>query len=185
MPLEAPALKPAVMRSAPPCRHRAAFAGRPDRAKVAERSCAAEYRSGAAQVCTRATRTLTGWASRGPSTNPPFGQTGENSPGRDKLCLGGGPYAHGACHCCSQGRDAQRPKFAVGLRYEHSSDRVRSISLLPERKRQFAAPPLHPIRFDVRDLVSIAFGLIAVGRAWYEFRPLTDKERARLRQEGN
>ena len=34
-------------------------------------------------------------------------------------------------------------------------------------------------------LVSIAFGLIAVGRAWYEFRPLTDKERARLRQEGN
>jgi hypothetical protein len=34
-------------------------------------------------------------------------------------------------------------------------------------------------------LVSIAFGLIAVGRAWYEFRSLTDKERARLRQEGN
>src|ERR1700731_3132682 len=34
-------------------------------------------------------------------------------------------------------------------------------------------------------LVSIAFGLIAVGRAWYEFRPLTDKERARLRQEGS
>jgi hypothetical protein len=30
MPLEAPALKPAVMPSAPPCRHRAAFAGRPD-----------------------------------------------------------------------------------------------------------------------------------------------------------
>src|ERR1700731_307066 len=48
--------------------------------------------NGAAQVCTRATRTLTGWASRGPSTNPPFGQTGENSPGRDKLCLGGGPH---------------------------------------------------------------------------------------------
>ena len=34
-------------------------------------------------------------------------------------------------------------------------------------------------------VVSIAVGLIAVGRAWYEFRPLTDKERARLRQEGN
>ena len=34
-------------------------------------------------------------------------------------------------------------------------------------------------------LVSIAFGLIVVGRAWYEFRPLTDKERARLRQEGS
>jgi hypothetical protein len=36
-----------------------------------------------------------------PSTNPPFGQTGENSPSRDKLCLGGGPHADGACHCCS------------------------------------------------------------------------------------
>src|ERR1700730_9274682 len=57
--------------------------------------------SGAAQVCTRATRTLTGWASRGPSTNLPFRQTGENSPSRDKLCLGGGPHADGACHCCS------------------------------------------------------------------------------------
>jgi hypothetical protein len=34
-------------------------------------------------------------------------------------------------------------------------------------------------------IVSIAFGLIAVGRAWYAFRPLTDEERSRLRQEGN
>ena len=33
--------------------------------------------------------------------------------------------------------------------------------------------------------VSIAFGLIAVGRAWYDFRPRTDEERSRLRQEGN
>jgi hypothetical protein len=40
-------------------------------------------------------------ASRGSSTNPPFGQTGENSPSGDKLCLGGGPHADGACHCCS------------------------------------------------------------------------------------
>src|SRR5260370_42104784 len=55
----------------------------------------------------------------------------------------------------AQGRDAQRPKFAVGLRYEHSSDRVRSISLLPERKCQFAKPPLHPIRLEVRELLTI------------------------------
>jgi hypothetical protein len=36
-------------------------------------------------------------------------------------------------------------------------------------------------------VMSIAFGLVAVavGRAWYDFRPLTDEERARLRQEGN
>jgi hypothetical protein len=42
----------------------------------------------------------------------------------------------------SHGRNAQRPELAVGLRDEHSSDRVRSVSLLPERKRQFAKPSL-------------------------------------------
>ena len=79
------------------CHSRVSRHGDPSKIRKAQ----AGYRSGAAQVCTRATRTLTGWASRGPSTNPPFGQTGENSPGRDKLCLGGGPHADGACHCCS------------------------------------------------------------------------------------
>src|SRR5437667_7911323 len=66
-------------------------------------------------------------------------------------------HQHRCCHADSitQGRDAQRPELAVGLRYEHSSDRVRSISLLPERKRQFAEPPLHPIRLDVRELLTI------------------------------
>ena len=47
------------------------------------------------------------------------------------------------------------PEFAVGLRYEHSSDGVRSISLLPERKRQFGQPPLDPIRFDVRKILAV------------------------------
>ena len=36
-----------------------------------------------------------------PLNQSPFGQTGETSPSRDKLCLGGGPHADGACHCCS------------------------------------------------------------------------------------
>ena len=36
------------------------------------------------------------------------------------------------------------------LRYERASDRVRTIRLFPERKREFTAPPLHPIRFDIR-----------------------------------
>src|SRR5260370_25310793 len=64
-------------------------------------------------------------------------------------------------HCCChadpipQGRDAQRPAFAVGLRYEHSSDGVRSISLLPESKRQFAKPPPYAIRLNVRNVLSI------------------------------
>jgi hypothetical protein len=49
---------------------------------------------------------------------------------------------------------AQRPEFAVGLRYEHASDRLRSVCLLPERKRQFGQPPLHPIRFDVRKVLT-------------------------------
>src|SRR5579863_3537575 len=45
-------------------------------------------------------------------------------------------YQHRCCHAdpIAQGRDAQRPKFAVGLRYEHSSDRVRPVGLLPDRK---------------------------------------------------
>jgi hypothetical protein len=34
-------------------------------------------------------------------------------------------------------------------------------------------------------VASIAFILIAVGRAWYDFRPLTNEERARIRQEGD
>src|SRR5580700_2626261 len=57
-------------------------------------------------------------------------------------------FQHQRC-CChadpiTQGRDAQRPEFAVGLRYVHSSDGIRSVSLLPERKRQFAEPPPTP-----------------------------------------
>jgi hypothetical protein len=31
---------------------------------------------------------------------------------------------------------------------------VRSVSLLSERKRQFAEPPLHPVRFDVRKILT-------------------------------
>ncbi len=58
-------------------------------------------------------------------------------------------------HPIAQGRDAQRPKLAVGLRDKHSSDRLRSVSLLPERKRQFAEPPLDPVRLDVRKLLTI------------------------------
>ena len=53
---------------------------------------------------------------------------------------------HRCCHAdpIAQGRDAQRPEFAVGLRYVHSSDGARSVCLLPERKRQFAEPSLRP-----------------------------------------
>jgi len=65
----------------------------------------------------------------------------------------------------AQGRDAQRPEFAVGFRYEHSSDRVWSVSLLPERKRQFAKPSLHPIRFDVRKLLTVYPRRALVGAA--------------------
>ena len=71
------------------------------------------------------------------------------------------------CHAdpIPHGRDAQRPEFAVGLRYEHSSDGVRSVSLLPERKRQFAEPPLHPIRLDVREVLSVHPRRALVGAA--------------------
>src|ERR1700739_2481381 len=61
------------------------------------------------------------------------------------------------CHAdpIPQGRDAQRPELAVGLRYEHASDRLRSVCLLPERERQFGQPPLDPIRFDVRKVLAV------------------------------
>src|SRR6202162_5106029 len=76
-------------------------------------------------------------------------------------------HQHPCCHAdpIPQGRDAQRPEFAVGLRYIHSSDRVRSVSLLPERKRQFAKPPLQPIRLDVREVLTIYTRCALVGAA--------------------
>src|SRR5450759_150482 len=66
-------------------------------------------------------------------------------------------HQHCCCHADSiaQGRDAQRPEFAVGLRYVHSSDRVRSVGFLPERKRQFAEPLLCAIRLDVRKVLGV------------------------------
>ena len=76
-------------------------------------------------------------------------------------------HQHRCCHAdpIPQGRDAQRPEFAVGLRYEHSSDRVRSVGLLPERKRQFAEPPLHPIRLDIREVLTVHARCALVGAA--------------------
>src|SRR5271163_1423071 len=58
-----------------------------------------------------------------------------------------------------------RPEFAVGLRYEHSSDWIRSVSFLPERKRQFAKPPLHPVPLDVREVLTIHSRCALVGAA--------------------
>jgi hypothetical protein len=61
------------------------------------------------------------------------------------------------CHAdpIPHGRDAQRPEFAVGLWYKHSSDWLRPVSLLPERKRQFSQPPLDPICLDVRKILAV------------------------------
>src|ERR1700758_5208980 len=49
------------------------------------------------------------------------------------------------CHAdpIPHARDAQRPEFAVGLRYQHSSDWLWSVSLLPERKRQLVPVSAH------------------------------------------
>jgi len=75
-------------------------------------------------------------------------------------------------HCCrhadpiTQGRDAQRPEFAIGLRYVYSSDGIRSVSLLPERKRQFVKPSLHPILFDVREVLAVHPRCALVGAAF-------------------
>ena len=74
-------------------------------------------------------------------------------------------------HCCCHadpiphGRDAQRPEFAVGLRYEHASDWLWPVSLLPERKRQFGQPPLDPVRLDVRKILAVDPRRALVGAA--------------------
>jgi len=54
-----------------------------------------------------------------------------------------------------QGRDAQRPEFAIGFRYKNSSDGFRSVSLLPERKRQW--------RLLAHDVVSPPDAMIVSG----------------------
>jgi hypothetical protein len=74
-------------------------------------------------------------------------------------------HQHRCCHAhpIAQGRDAQRPEFAVGFRYEHSSDGVRSVLLVPERKRQFAEPPLHAIRLDIREVLTVPTRCALVG----------------------
>ena len=71
------------------------------------------------------------------------------------------------CHAdpIPHARDAQRSEFAVGLRNKHSSDWLWSVSLLPERKRQFAKPLLHPIRLDVREVLSVHTRCALVGAA--------------------
>jgi len=66
-------------------------------------------------------------------------------------------HQHRCCHAdpIPHGRDAQRPEFAVGLRYKHSSDWLWPVGLLPERKRQFSQPSLDPVCLDVRKVLAI------------------------------
>jgi hypothetical protein len=42
---------------------------------------------------------------------------------------------------------------------------IRLVALLPERKRQFAKPPLHPIRVDVRKILTVHTRCALVGAA--------------------
>src|SRR5271168_2244554 len=65
----------------------------------------------------------------------------------------------------TRSRKVEMPEFAVGLRYVHASDRVRSISLLPERKRQFAKPSLDPVRLDGLEVLTVHARRPLVGAA--------------------
>jgi hypothetical protein len=74
------------------------------------------------------------------------------------------------CHCrhadpIPNSRDAQRPQFAIGFGNEHPANRVRSISPLPERQRQFIQPPLHAVRFDVGKVLTVYARHALVGAA--------------------
>src|ERR1700741_5385872 len=62
-------------------------------------------------------------------------------------------------------RDAQRPQFAVGLRYKHSSDWLWPVGLLPERKRQFSQPSLNPVCLDIRKILAVDPRRALVGAA--------------------
>src|SRR6202162_2781917 len=57
------------------------------------------------------------------------------------------------------------PHLPVGLRYKHASDRLRPVSFLPERKRQFAKPPLDPVRLDIRKVLAVHARRALVGAA--------------------
>src|ERR1700737_5479463 len=76
-------------------------------------------------------------------------------------------HQHRWCHGdpIPHARDAQRPEFAVGLRYKHSSDWLWPVSLLPERKRQFSQPPLDPIGLDLRKILAVDSRRAPVGAA--------------------
>ena len=71
------------------------------------------------------------------------------------------------CHAdpIPQGRDAQGPQLAVGLRYVHSPDWLWPISLLPERKRQFSQPSLDPVRLDIRKILTVDARRALIGAA--------------------
>src|SRR5260370_1029742 len=84
----------------------------------------------------------------------PFGQTGENSPSRDKLCLGGGPHADGACHCCSCVHRVRIDRGRTRLVRVPAADGQRTSSVT-------------------------SGGQLAVYRQ--EVRPFTDKQVARLK----
>jgi hypothetical protein len=47
----------------------------------------------------------------------------------------------------------------------YASDRVRSVSLLPERKRQFAKPSVHPVRLNGLEVLTIHARRALVGAA--------------------
>jgi hypothetical protein len=76
-------------------------------------------------------------------------------------------HQHRCCHAhpVTQSRDAQRPQVAVGFRDIHSSDRIRSVPLLPERKRQFTEPPLDPVLLDIRKVLAVYTRRPLVGAA--------------------
>jgi hypothetical protein len=68
-------------------------------------------------------------------------------------------------HPITQGGDAERAQFPVGLLDVDPSDRFRSILLLSECLRQFPEPALHPVRLDVGELLLVYPGCPLVGLA--------------------
>ena len=62
-------------------------------------------------------------------------------------------------------RGARLWTIAVATFKSETYRRLRPVSLLPERKRQFAKPPLDPVRLDIRKVLTVATRRALVGAA--------------------
>jgi hypothetical protein len=66
----------------------------------------------------------------------------------------------------TRSRTVEMPSgLSLPLAFGMNTRLIRSVSLLPERKRQFSQPPLDPICLDIREVLTIHTRCALVGAA--------------------